>query len=77
MLEMARTLAAANTPVKTGMARRGWKIWTIQSKTSLTGAVYNDVPYIVFLEYGTKNMPPRAMLRNAVEEAKRRLKTQR
>lgn len=54
---------ANDTPIDTGLARASWKL----SNTSVPGRVEfvlsNDVPYIVYLEYGWSKQAPKGMLR--------------
>lgn len=48
------------TPVRTGRAQTGWE--------STPGRVWNDVPYIGYLEEGTSKMSPFHMVRTTLEE---------
>jgi hypothetical protein len=45
--------AKAYTPVRTGRARAGWKKFDREGSFE----VYNTVPYIDYLDRGTKKMP--------------------
>lgn len=60
--EDAVEILANATPVKTGQARDGWKV----ENRRLGPIVVNRVPYIFFLEYGTRNMAPRFILRGSL-----------
>ena len=46
--------ARQNTPVRTGTARSGWK----SSKQAHGATVENRVPYVQYLEKGTRRMRP-------------------
>lgn len=67
----------ANTPVETGRARRSW----IEAQSSLADPARHSaqstelqatsrVPYMVFLEYGTRRIAPVAMVRQALAQAR-------
>ena len=69
MLRMAEQLAAdaaSGTPVRTGRLRRGWAA----RKDGNAAAVSNAVPYVWFVEYGTRNMRASAMLGRALAAAR-------
>lgn len=53
------------TPIDTGRARNGWK----HGKIDFTYIeVYNEVPYVVYLEEGSSKQAPNGMLRITMEE---------
>ena len=60
--------ARANTPVQTGRMAAGWR--TVPGRDPGTTLVVNDVPYSVYVEHGTKNMPARAPLGRALAAAR-------
>lgn len=70
VVEEIRDDAAAFTPVRTGRARDGWEIDKINDETY---KVFNDVPYVIYLEHGTRYMRPFNMLGRAVQIARNRL----
>ena len=58
--------AKANTPVKTGNARRGWN-----KKINQIGAVVdNRVPYIERLEAGASKQAPRGIIGPTLQQIK-------
>lgn len=61
--------AASLTPVRTGRARAGWRV---QARKE-TARIWNNVPYVRYLEYGTRRMRPRRMLRTAMAKGEVRL----
>lgn len=67
------TLAKRLTPVKTGRLRRGNKIRQSHGGTEvlLLNELYNDVPYAVYVCYGTRKMRPRDFMTPAIVEARR------
>jgi hypothetical protein len=65
-----RSDAAAGTPVETGRLRAAWRVQNYPSAQGQT--VINDVPYARFVEYGTRYMPPAAMLGRALARARAR-----
>lgn len=56
--------AEALTPVKSGRLKKGYEIIEI-SALGQTVEVKNEVPYSGFIEFGTENIQPRAMLGQA------------
>lgn len=63
--DYAETAVKARTPVRTGDLKAGWRVSA--NKTSVT--FQNQIPYAVFVEYGTSKMKPRAMLQKTLPEA--------
>lgn len=59
--------ARAGTPARTGRLRNGWRVGSRDGDPS----VVNDVDYARFVEYGTKHMPPAAMLGRALSHFRR------
>ena len=57
----------AITPVKTGRLKASIKYTVDNSKTI---SVSSDVPYAVFVEYGTPVMEPRSMFRRGIASAR-------
>lgn len=57
--------AAGNTPRRTGRLAGGWEVRPGYSDPG-TSVVINRVPYARFVEYGTRNRPPAAMLGRAL-----------
>ena len=62
------TVARANTPIRLGKARAGWK----RRKTRDGFTVSNRVVYIDKLEQGSSKQAPRGILKPTVEEITRR-----
>lgn len=64
------------TPVKTGFALAGWRIkserWT---KNHIVIDIWNEVNYIIFLEYGWSKKNPLGMMRITLEEMSHRIST--
>lgn len=58
------TRVKRRTPVKTGRLQGGWT-----AEVAEDIVIRNDVPYMPYVEYGTRYMPPRGMLRQTNEEA--------
>lgn len=57
------------TPILTGTARAGWKRFPEGlSEPGTTQWVYNGVPYIVRLEYGSSRQAPEGMARITAAE---------
>lgn len=62
------------TPIKTGTARAGWERFPPGlSALGVTQWVYNDVPYIVLLEYGSSRQAPGGMARITAAESQARM----
>lgn len=59
---------ARRTPVDTGRLRAGWHVVDLGPGRR---RIANEVPYAVFVEYGTANMAPRAMARTAMADWQR------
>ena len=54
------------TPVDTGAARAGWQLdW---NSDFTEGVLFNTVPYIVYLEFGSSKKAPSGMLRVSLNE---------
>ncbi len=47
-----------------------WARSVLKEKLDVRGAIFNLVPYVKFLEYGTRRMAPRAMARVSLDEVK-------
>jgi HK97 gp10 family phage protein len=58
-----RDEARAGTPVRSGRLRAGWRVGRLADGDP---TVTNEVDYAPFVEYGTRHMPPRAMLGRAL-----------
>ena len=66
----------ARTPVDTGFALSGWRIRSQRwSKDHVVIDIWNEVSYIVFLEYGWAKRAPLGMMRITLEEMGHRLRT--
>lgn len=65
LVEEIKQGAADKTRVNTGHAKDGWKVQTITT-SGQTAVVYNDVPYIQYLEHGTVHNEADAMLARTV-----------
>lgn len=61
-------LVRARTPVRTGTLLRGHQISRLDDYNVI---LFNDVPYQVYVEFGTSRMEPRPHWRPAFEETKR------
>jgi hypothetical protein len=62
------------TPIDTGNARSGWERFPPGlSEIGTTQWVYNDVPYIVALEYGHSRQAPNGMARITAAESQGRM----
>ena len=55
------------TPVRTGRLQKGYFIEP-SNKIGDDAKVINDVPYAVYVEFGTIHMAPRAMMQQAVSK---------
>jgi HK97 gp10 family phage protein len=60
--------ARAGTPVRSGRLRNGWRVGRGADGDP---TVVNDVEYARFVEYGTRHMPPAAMLGRATANYRR------
>jgi hypothetical protein len=57
------------TPVDTGRARAGWQgEHDRQDQHKATFTISNNVPYIIFLEYGHSKQAPSGMVRITMQE---------
>jgi len=56
------------TPVDTGRARAGWQIDQSKIKSQMMAEIINNVPYIVFLEFGRSGQAPQGMVRITLNE---------
>jgi len=65
--------AKINTPVRTGKLQSSWKLRKTGKGGKRKGTISNLVHYGVYVEFGTRKMPPTYMLSNAVMIARRRL----
>lgn len=73
---VTETLVAvrSRTPIDTGTARAGWQRFPEgTSEPGTTQWIYNDVPYIVVLEYGHSRQAPEGMARITAAESQGRL----
>ena len=59
------------TPVDTGRARAGWRYEDLSDNQK---RIYNQVEYIIFLEFGHSRQAPLGMVRIAIENALRNLR---
>jgi HK97 gp10 family phage protein len=72
----SKTLAEADFPVKTGRLRNSIQgsddsIYSVEtSNSSIKGTVGTNVPYAVFVEFGTSRMAPRYYFTAGFEGAK-------
>ena len=66
----------ARTPVDTGFAKAGWRIlsekWT---KDWIVVDIWNEVNYIIFLEFGWSKKAPLGMMRVTLEQMAHRIRT--
>lgn len=60
--------ARSGTPVRTGRLKGAWRVGR---RADGDPSVVNDVEYAAFVEYGTKHMPPAAMLGRATANYRR------
>jgi len=66
----------ARTPVDTGFARSGWRITSVNwSKDLVVIDIWNEVSYIIFLEYGWSKKAPLGMMRITLEDMGHRIST--
>ncbi len=64
----------ARTPIDTGNARSGWfRSPPGLSEFGTEQVIWNDVPYIVALEYGHSKQAPEGMARITAEESQQRM----
>lgn len=64
----------ARTPWLTGQARRGWIIERkVEADGTIFVRIYNLVPYIVYLEYGSSRKAPKGMVRISMVEFTERM----
>lgn len=64
----------ARTPIDTGMARAGWERFPPgPSEPGTAQWVFNNVPYIVALEYGHSRQAPEGMARITAAEMQQRV----
>lgn len=59
-----RERVARRTPVDTGRAQEGWQSEVVNEK----GRIWNDTPYVGYLEDGTYKMAPFHMVKTTLEE---------
>ncbi len=62
---------AAKTRVKTGAARAGWKIKKNIKKVGDTGVIQNEVPYIGWLNFGSRTVSADHMVEKTILEIQR------
>lgn len=66
-LQQAVTIAQDNAPVRTGRYRRSIRIVPVaRTANGFTGGITTTVSYGLWIEIGTKLMPPRWILTNAM-----------
>lgn len=64
----------ARTPILTGIARSGWDRFPPGlSQFGTTQHIFNEVPYIVKLEYGSSRQAPEGMARITAAESQQRM----
>jgi hypothetical protein len=72
--DQLQTEAKSFTPVRTGRAQAGWKKFDREGNFE----VYNTVPYIDYLDRGTKKMPAAnrglGIVQPAIQSTKRKMK---
>lgn len=56
------------TPVDTGLAKASWVLDMDTSDGIVDVEIYNDVPYIIFLEYGSSDQAPHGMVEITLQE---------
>lgn len=62
------------TPIDTGTARSGWERFPPGlSEPGTTQWIFNNVPYIVVLEYGSSRQAPEGMARITAAEMQQRV----
>jgi hypothetical protein len=61
-LEYGKGVIKERTPVKTGLLKSQWFYRTEQR------AIFNEVPYSIFVEYGTRFMFARMMAQNSIPD---------
>lgn len=68
-LDFGKTIIARRTPVLTGRLQSEWRT----SRSGREGKIYNDVPYGVYVEYGSARRAPRGMMARSVGQIEHRL----
>jgi len=61
------------TPVNTGRLKAGWSLRMMEEQGIVSAVIQNNVPYVVFVEYGTPHTAPRAMVEMTLMELERGL----
>lgn len=56
------------TPVRTGRLKAGWALEYMLNEGVIESVIYNDVPYVIFVENGTYKMAPRHMVEQTLNE---------
>ncbi|HSG69108.1 MAG TPA: hypothetical protein VLA12_01765 [Planctomycetaceae bacterium] len=72
VMEQAVDATRDRTPVETGEARDGWdqsNIESIEQSEMSERKLTNRVEHVIYLEYGTRRMEPREMVRRSLAEA--------
>ena len=64
----------ADTPVDTGRAAGGWDMTNLTRPGVVEFVYKNDVPYIVYLEFGSSQQAPKGMLRINLQKARERVR---
>jgi len=66
---VANTRIAQRTPVDTGRARGGWQMEHTRPSSNVGRVtISNQVPYIIYLEYGSSQKAPQGMVRITMQE---------
>ena len=68
MTEHAFQRILARTPVRTGRLKAGWVLHYALNQGILEATIINEVEYVLFVEYGTYKMAPRAMVEQTLRE---------
>ena len=69
LIEATRSEVLRETPVRTGRLRDGWATAETKSDDADTRSrrsLTNDVPYVTYVEYGTRRTPPRFAVRRGL-----------
>jgi hypothetical protein len=62
------------TPVKTGTARAGWQLVISNRAGIIFAQIFNNVLYILFLEFGSSRQAPKGMVRISLDRFTRELR---
>ena len=72
LAEKTKADAAEGTPVDTGRLRRAWQdaeVVADDGGSVSSRRATNSVPYVGYVEYGTRRMAPRLVVRRAIQKA--------